>query len=495
METVGPAAEPAPVVRFVCPACGRKFATKPEMAGKKIACNRCGAGVRVPGGDAAAVAPSSSRPATTARARTDETPPPRPDRGGAARDAVRPGADFESGDASPLLDDLVSIEEEDAPRGAGAVLPSRSELREQARQKAAEQEAVASQKAKKKKKKRKKKAEGGDALDKRVLAAVGAVGVVFVALVGFFVYDAFLKPPSIVGTWAGSMIEFEIGRPIIHTQYRLVLDEQNRASLTLQEKFTSTGTYSLKGNRLTLSLKEKDEDGEEVPAGEREYKVSLGRAALDLYDPRSGKKVVQLIRFREPPNVGGGPRPPAAPKDVAGGADKVDADADARLASVEFSPKDGAFRLRHPPGWKSDTGSRPDNSYSWATFTKGTAKIRVTADLQGSLISGSDSAPQVEEGSAMKPVHRAHEHHKRAVSEEYSNYNESEPALFKGSQLGEGRIATFTATSGLLGSKIRGYRTTLLTNDRRVTILCECPAKDFEALKPTFLAVCRSLAR
>jgi DNA-directed RNA polymerase subunit RPC12/RpoP len=491
METAGAAAEPAPspTLRFSCPACGRKFATKPEMAGKKIACNRCGAGVRVPQADAAAVAPSS-RPAMKTLSGNDATAAPRTDRGRAAR------AVADSGESSSLLDELAAIEEVDEPRHAGAVLPSRSELREQARQKAAEQEAVAAQKEKKKKKKkRRKKAEGGDALDKRVLAAVGAVGVVFAGLVGFFVYDAFLKPPSIVGTWAGSMIEFEIGKPIIHTQYRLVLDEQNRASMTLQEKFTSVGTYSLKGNRLKLSLKEKDEDGQETLSSEREYKVSLGRASLDLYDPKSGQRVVQLIRFREPPSVGGGPKPPATPKDVAGGGDKVDADADARLASVEFSPKDGAFRLRHPPGWTSDTGSRPDNSYSWATFTKGSAKIRVTADLQGSLISGSDSAPQVEEGSPMKPVHRAHEHHKRAVSEEYSNYNESEPALFKGSQLGEGRIATFTATSGLLGSKIRGYRTTLLTNDRRVTILSECPAKDFEKLKPTFLAVCRSLAR
>jgi hypothetical protein len=34
---------------------------------------------------------------------------------------------------------------------------------------------------------------------------------------------------------------------------------------------------------------------------------------------------------------------------------------------------------------------------------------------------------------------------------------------------------------------------TLLTNNRRVTLLCECPEKEFEALRPTFLAVCRSV--
>jgi len=75
-------------------------------------------------------------------------------------------------------------------------------------------------------------------------------------------------------------------------------------------------------------------------------------------------------------------------------------------------------------------------------------------------------------------------------------YREGEPATFKGSTLGEGRIAGFTASGGgVFGSKIRGLRVTLLTNDRRISILCEAPAALFEKLKPTFLATCRSLAR
>ncbi len=51
------------------------------------------------------------------------------------------------------------------------------------------------------------------------------------------------------------------------------------------------------------------------------------------------------------------------------------------------------------------------------------------------------------------------------------------------------------AEEGLFGSKLRGYHVTLLTRDRRVTILCHCPEKEFAKLKPTFLAVCRSLSR
>src|SRR5262249_23265081 len=124
--------------------------------------------------------------------------------------------------------------------------------------------------APKKKKKKRKKADRGDALDKRVLGAIGAVGVGVLAFLGLLRYEAFIKPPTIVGTWAGSMIEFETGRPMIRTEYRLLLDEKKRASLTLQDKFTSVGTYTFKGDRLKLTLKGKEEDGEEGLTSEQE---------------------------------------------------------------------------------------------------------------------------------------------------------------------------------------------------------------------------------
>ncbi len=111
-------------------------------------------------------------------------------------------------------------------------------------------------------------------------------------------------------------------------------------------------------------------------------------------------------------------------------------------------------------------------------------------------MSGSDSAQPQPEGSEYAPVQTTHELYKKTISEEFSDYKESKPVLFKGSRLGEGRLSTFTASGGgLFGGKLRGYRITHLTNDRRVTFLCQCPEKEFEALKPTFLAVCRSLSR
>jgi hypothetical protein len=351
---------------------------------------------------------------------------------------------------------------------------------------------AAAPKKKSKKGKKKKKARDGEALDKRVLAGVGTFGALLIGFLAYVIYDGFLKPPSIVGTWRGSMIEFETGQPIIHTSYALILDDHKRAEMTLQEKITSVGTYLLKGNRLKLTFQ--DEDGATT---ETQYKIALGRSTLDLLDPETGKLTVQLIRFREPPKVGGKAQPPPAPTDLAASDNEpVDKAADEGIASVELSAKDNAFKLRHPRGWQTDTGSRPDNTYSWVTVAGDTAKIRIIADIQGSLMAGSDSSHEHAEGSEMAPVHVAHELYKKVAAEEYGDFNESQPAVFKGSQLGEGRIAVFSAAGeGLFGSKLRGYRVTLLTRDRRVTVLCHCPEKEFAKFKPVFLAVCRSLSR
>ena len=126
-------------------------------------------------------------------------------------------------------------------------------------------------------------------------------------------------------------------------------------------------------------------------------------------------------------------------------------------------------------------------------LTNSPAKIQVYADIQGSLMSGSDSAGQFEEGSELAPVHRAHELYKRVAAEELSDYQEGKPGVFKGSSLGEGRISLFKASGGLFGSNLKGFHVTLLTKDRRLSVLAYGPEGEFAKLKPTYLAVCRSL--
>jgi len=173
-------------------------------------------------------------------------------------------------------------------------------------------------------KKKKKKGQSGDALDKRVLTGVGAVAVVFIGVIAFVVYDFFIKPPTIVGVWRGGMVEHEISRSLTLTQYELVLDDKRRAALGLKgardESTNLVGTYIVKGNRLKLAVK--DEDG--YPS-DREYKIVLGRVTLELFDPESGKLLVQLLRSRETPVVPAQtPRRSKRAEPIAGDAEAVD---------------------------------------------------------------------------------------------------------------------------------------------------------------------------
>lgn len=430
-----------------------------KLAGELLA-----KGYREHGGKKTAPPPSAngSRPA----------PPPRP----------RPAAPPPEPDGPNIFDDLELVESSAPPLARLAPLPQ------------AASEAPAKKKAGKKKKKKGKGPKNPDALDKRVLAAVAAVGLLIVGGVGYMGYDMFLKPASIVGVWKGSMVEHEIGRSLSHTSYSLTLDASKHASMSIDDHDMGSGVYSVKGNRLTLKLK--DEEGEE---SERDFKFKVDTASLSLIDPDSNKLLVDLVRqFREPDSPAAGKaKAAAAAKELVDDGDmKVDADADKALASVEMSAKDGAFRLRHPPGWETQTGGKADNTYSYILLDKGAAKIAVYADVTGSLISGADSANagDFEEGSPFAPVHKAHEHYAKTGTEELGEYQESEPKVFKDSGFGEGRISVFTASAGMFGGKLKGYHATVMNRDRRISAMAYGPAEDFPKLRATYLAVCRSLS-
>ncbi len=160
----------------------------------------------------------------------------------------------------------------------------------------------------------------------------------------------------------------------------------------------------------------------------------------------------------------------------------------------DFSSKDGVFTCKYPAGWEMEGGGGTRSEYSMTKFTKGGAEIRIESDLAGSLFADMSRAQNAEYGSPETPVARVHEMKKKATSDEFSNYKEREAKSFKSNSLGEGRKAIFVA-DGSFGSKVYGYRATLLTNDKRLTILCQCPATDWKALRPAFDKVIASIGR
>lgn len=153
------------------------------MAGQKIRCKDCGAGVRVP---APGTSPTTAATAAAsqAAAKTGETaraPKSTPALAVSSESGTADGSD----DSLALLNDLAALEGGKRGHRAEAVLPSRTEAMEQVRQKVAEQEAVETQKKAEKAKRRKKKKKGSSYFDpKDTLILAGGV-TAFVAVLAF----------------------------------------------------------------------------------------------------------------------------------------------------------------------------------------------------------------------------------------------------------------------------------------------------------------------
>jgi DNA-directed RNA polymerase subunit RPC12/RpoP len=182
-DGVLPATTPPRATTFRCPSCQRKFATKPELAGKKIRCTGCGAGVRVPGIAQESVSHASRTGASVHSRGTDVDAPRRPARGQAVPSTTNEATEQAVTGPSPLLDELGWIETAKRPRRSEPVLPSRTELMEQVRQKAAEDEATETKtRVEKTKRKKKKKRASGYFDPKETLKLVAGVGAVVAVL-------------------------------------------------------------------------------------------------------------------------------------------------------------------------------------------------------------------------------------------------------------------------------------------------------------------------
>lgn len=164
----------------------------------------------------------------------------------------------------------------------------------------------------------------------------------------------------------------------------------------------------------------------------------------------------------------------------------------APTAYVDYHSPDGRFSCDRPEGWEADGGGKSDSPNSWAKFTKGNAEIKIDADLAGSLFGDIAKSSGGLGGDEEPPVAKVHPMGVKHMQEEYSNYTEREPKTFQSKGIGEGRRSTFIADQSL-GGKYYGYRATLLAGDRRITVVCSCPANNWQALKPAFEKVIASL--
>jgi hypothetical protein len=166
----------------------------------------------------------------------------------------------------------------------------------------------------------------------------------------------------------------------------------------------------------------------------------------------------------------------------------------APTAYLRYESADGRFTCDFPKGWEVEKGAgKQEAPYSYAKFRSGGAEIGVHADFAGSLFGDMAKAGAgMLGGEAEAPVARVHPLYVRQMKEDYSNYQEKEAKAFQSKGMGEGRRSMFTADK-TLGGKTVGYRATLLTGDRRITVICTCPSGNWNTLKPAFERAISSL--
>jgi hypothetical protein len=173
-----------------------------------------------------------------------------------------------------------------------------------------------------------------------------------------------------------------------------------------------------------------------------------------------------------------------------------------------FKAPDNAFACQYPANWKK-TERSANAVASGGYFKEGNASISVEADLAGSLMTDipaipggmMEEIPNVPGASELNeqirqakrsPVERAHADQVKRLEKEMGGYEEEEPKPIQ-TRMGEGRIAMFTATGDMFGGEIKGYHATVLSSERAITIVCKCPAANWNTLKAPFEKVIQSV--
>lgn len=166
-------------------------------------------------------------------------------------------------------------------------------------------------------------------------------------------------------------------------------------------------------------------------------------------------------------------------------------DVPAPTSYASFTAEDASFSAQYPEGWATAGGSKADNTFGWGEFQKGPAKIRITADMTGSVLGDiAGAGGMTGDDPDEQPVARVHYDGKEKYGADFDGYEEG-PGEVVRSELGEGRVSKF-ATSG---QKIVGFRGTFLAKNRRITIMCQCPRRLWSRLEPAFVHVIRNVGR
>jgi len=158
-----------------------------------------------------------------------------------------------------------------------------------------------------------------------------------------------------------------------------------------------------------------------------------------------------------------------------------------------------------PEGWKSTSGGGMRGIPIFVTVSDGGSISVDIRESEGSsrkgkmkkrLLSGQEVnqiGGEPMEGPGQAPaVAGTHAYHKDVVVKNFSKYKEDSAQPIE-TGFGEGLISDFTAEEGLLHSKLKGCRASLVHREHQYNIVCKCPPAQFKDVKPVFEKIIASL--
>lgn len=154
-----------------------------------------------------------------------------------------------------------------------------------------------------------------------------------------------------------------------------------------------------------------------------------------------------------------------------------------------YTAIDNTFSCDQPAGWTVHETGAMNGVLSTVTFEKAHVRVKVISDAIGSLMSeGTPSTASTETLPGMPPppppkpaVEKLHEMDKAQLADSLPDYKEG-PMQKLESRVGDARVSEWTADGG----KQRGYRVTMLGNQREMTVICISPERNWAALQPAF---------
>ncbi len=159
-----------------------------------------------------------------------------------------------------------------------------------------------------------------------------------------------------------------------------------------------------------------------------------------------------------------------------------------------YTALDNTFSCDQPAGWDVKESGAQGGSLSSVTFLKGNARFKVISDAAGSLMSEStiSANANLPPEQQTPPVQKLHDTDKAELVDGLPGYKEGAATTFA-SAVGDSRASEWTADGETSGSKLHGYRITMLDKERKITVICSSPERNWAILKPAFQHLIDSL--